>query len=273
MEDRRKTVETMSTKKRLPLLRITYSLTILSVAFMAVSLTPAEGQQAADVEPKADQVLREASDFLGTLKRFQIDADSTSDHLLSTGQKLQHAEGIVAAVQRPDRLRVEIKGERRNLQLIYDGKKISLLDTDHNFYAQTAVPATIDEALRHAVDNFGVRAPLSELLYTNSYAVLSENVESGFFVGKSVVRGVKTDHLAFRTDEVDWQVWIEDSRTPLPRKLVITLKWMTAAPQYTVWLSWDLSPKWSDSFYAFVPPANARKIDFLPIQQGAPPKR
>lgn len=266
-------METMSARKRLPLFRIAYSLLILLVASMAASPTPAEGQQAADVEPKADQILRKSSDFLDTLKQFQIDADGTSDHLLSTGQKLQHAESIVAAVQRLDRLRVEIKGERRNLRLIYDGKKISLLDTDHNFYAQTAVPATIDEALRHAVDHFGIRAPLSELLYTNSYAVLSENVESGFYVGKSVVRGVKTDHLAFRTDEVDWQIWIEDSRTPLPRKLVITLKWMTAAPQYTVWLSWDLSPKWSDSFYTFIPPTNARKIDFWPIPQGAPPKR
>ena len=56
-------------------------------------------------------------------------------------------------------------------------------------------------------------------------------MESDFYVGKSEVRGVKTDHLAFRADEVDWQVWIEDSRTPLPRKLVITLKWMAAAPQ------------------------------------------
>lgn len=263
----------MKIKGRLPLFQITYLVSMLSVAFVATSAQPAEEQQAADVEPKADQVLRKASDFLGTLKQFKIDADSISDHLLSTGQKLQHAEGVVVSVQRPDRLRVDITGERRNLQLMYDGKKISLLDTARNFYAQTTAPATIDEALHHAVDNFGIRLPLSDLLYTNSYAVLSENVESGFYVGKSEVRGVNTDHLAFRTDEVDWQVWIEDSRTPLPRKLVITLKWMTAAPQYTVWLSWDLSPKWSDNLYTFVPPANARKIDFLPAQQDALPKR
>jgi hypothetical protein len=246
---------------------------IVPVVFVAASVKPVEGQQTAAVEPKADQLLRKASDFLGTLKRFKIDAESTTDHLLSTGQKLQHGEVITAAVQRPDRLRVGVTGERRNLQLIYDGKKISLLDTDRNFYAQTPAPATIDAALRYAIDNFGIRVPLSDLLHTNSYAVLKENVESGFYVGKSEVRGVKTDHLAFRTDEVDWQVWIEDSRTPLPREVIITLKWMTAAPQYTVWLSWDLSPKWPDDLYTFVPPANARKIDFLPVQQNASPKR
>jgi hypothetical protein len=176
-------------------------------------------------------------------------------------------------VQRPDRLRVDVKGERRNQQLIYDGKKISLLDTDRNFYAQTAAPATIDAALRYAIDNFGLRMPLSDLLYTNNYEVVSENLEAGFFVGMSEVRGAKTHQLAFRTDEVDWQIWIEDSPTPLPRKVVITLKWMTAAPQYTVWLSWDLSPKLPDNLYTFVPPANTRKIEFLPVHQNAPPKR
>jgi hypothetical protein len=255
------------------LCRMGYLFVIGSVVFMAASAKSAESQPAADVEPKADQILRKASDFLGTLKRFKINAESTTDHLLSTGQKLQHGEVIAVAVQRPDRLRVDVTGERRNLQLIYDGKRISLLDMDRNFYAQTVAPTTIDAALHHAFDNFGIRVPLSDLLYTNSYAVLSENVESGFYVGKSQVRGVKTDHLAFRTDEVDWQIWIEDSRTPLPRKVVITLKWMTAAPQYTVWLSWDLSPKLPDNFYTFVPPANARKIDFLPVRQNAPPKR
>ena len=257
----------MRTRERLPLFRIVYVATIASIAF---TVAPA---RAADVEPKADQLLRKASDFLATLKRFKINAESTTDHLLSTGQKLQHAEVIEVGVQRPDRLRGDVRGERRNQQLVYDGKTISLLDTDHNFYAQTAAPATIDSALRYAVESFGIRPPLSDLLSSNSYAVLSESVESGFYVGKSEVRGVKTDHLAFRTDEVDWQMWIEDSRTPLPRKVVITLKWMTAAPQYTVWLSWDLSPRWPDDFYTFVPPASARKIDFLPIQQGTPPKR
>lgn len=257
----------MRAKKRLTLFRIAYFVTMVSVAFMGVSA------QAADVEPKADELLRKASDYLGTLKRFKIDAESTTDDLLSTGQKLQHTEGVVVSVQRPDRLRVDITGERRNLQLIYDGKKISLLGTDRNFYAQTAAPATIDSALQYAIDNFGIRVPLSDLLYTNSYAVLSENVESGFYVGKSEVRGVKAHHLAFRTDDVDWQVWIEDSRTPLPRKVLITLKWMTAAPQYTVWLSWDLSPTWPDNLYTFVPPVDARKIDFLPVPQDATPKR
>jgi hypothetical protein len=255
------------------LFRSVYLFIVGAVVFMPALAMPAEGQQTAAVEPKAEQLLHKASDFLDTLKRFKIEAESTTDHLLSTGQKLQHGEVITVAVRRPDRLRVDVTGERRNLQLIYDGREISLLDTDRKFYAQTAAPGTIDAALQHALDNFGLRVPLSDLLYTNSYAVLSENVESGFYVGKSQVRGVKTDHLAFRTDEVDWQIWIEDSRTPLPRKVVITLKWMTAAPQYTVWLSWDLSPKSPDSLYTFVPPAGARKIKFLPSHQGAPPKQ
>ena len=252
------------------LCRITGLLTIVSVALVVASAQPAQAQQAVAVEPQADQLLRKTSDFLGALRQFKIDAESTTDHLLSSGQKLQHGEVIILAARRPDRLRVDTKGERRNQELIYDGKEITLLDIDHNLYAQTAVPATIDAALHHVVDNFELRIPLSDLLYTNSYEVLTENVKSGFYVGMSKVRGVNTHHLAFRTDEVDWQIWIEDSRTPLPRKVVITLKWMTGAPQHTVWLSWDLSPKLADRLYRFAPPANARKIDFLPVLQGLP---
>jgi hypothetical protein len=254
------------------LFRMAYLLTALSATFMVSAARPAEAPQPATVEPKADQLLRKTSDFLDTLKRFKLVAETTTDYVLSTGQKLQHEEVIDVAVQRPDRLRVDATGDRRNLQLIYDGKQITLLETDRNFYAQMDVPATIDAALDQATDKFGLRAPLSDLLHTDMYKLLAENIESGFYVGMSKVRGVQTHHLAFRTAEVDYQVWIEDSRTPLPRKVVITLKWMTGAPQYTAWLSWDLSPKLPATLYRFVPPANAHKIQFLPLQSSLPPR-
>ena len=96
------------------------------------------------------------------------------------------------------------------------------------------------------------------------YNILMENVNSGFYVGISIVDGVNCHHLAYRDDEVDWQIWIEDGDKPLPKKFVITTKWLTGAPQYTVSVkSWDLSPKLKDDMFTFVPPKDAKKIEFV----------
>jgi hypothetical protein len=83
----------------------------------------------------------------------------------------------------------------------------------------------------------------------------------------STISGVQCHHLAFRAEETDWQIWIENSKTPLPRKFVITSKWTAGAPQFTAVLSdWDVSPQFEEGLFTFVPPAGAEQIGFLPAE-------
>jgi hypothetical protein len=78
--------------------------------------------------------------------------------------------------------------------------------------------------------------------------------------------------LAFRGNEVDWQIWIQEGSKPLPKKFIITSKWLTGAPQFTVVAKkWDLSPKLTEDFFTFVPPQDGQKIDFIrPVKSGTP---
>ena len=69
------------------------------------------------------------------------------------------------------------------------------------------------------------------------------DVTQGFVVGKAVVEGVRCDHLAFRAPHVDWQIWIQEGKEPLPRKLVITTRDQPNAPQFSVVVTkWNLKP-------------------------------
>jgi hypothetical protein len=76
---------------------------------------------------------------------------------------------------------------------------------------------------------------------------------------------VECDHYAYRSADVDYQVWIASGQ-PLPLKLVITSKKLPAAPEYTAEMTWDLKPKIDDGSFAFTPPEGATKIPF-----GVPP--
>ena len=74
--------------------------------------------------------------------------------------------------------------------------------------------------------------------------------------------GVATNHYAFRQEGVDGQVWIEEGKTPLPRKLVITTTDEDSQPQYAAVLKWNLSPDISDKTFEFVPPKDSYQIVF-----------
>jgi hypothetical protein len=81
-----------------------------------------------------------------------------------------------------------------------------------------------------------------------------------------VVDGVRCDHLAFRAPHVDWQIWIQEGKEPLPRKLVITTRDVVNAPQFAVVVTrWDLKPALDEKTFTFVPTPGARRVDFLPL--------
>lgn len=248
--------------------RLLVCIAIVWTMLVSAPTYSADAASASAVKPEADQLLRQMSDYLISLDQFSVRAENTEDVLLPSGQKLQMGYSVELFVRRPDRLRANVRGDRDNQDLFYDGETITLLDTDLNYYATIAAPPELDAALDYAMEAFNLRAPLSDLVYTNAYAALTENTESGFYVGMSEVRGVECHHLAFVQHDIDWQVWIENSETPLPRKLVITDKWVTGAPQFVAILSdWNVSPHLQDKLFTFVEPDKAEKIEFLPVDQ------
>ncbi len=219
------------------------------------------------IDPKADLILRQMSEFLNTLKAFTFHAENAADEVVSAGLKLQFADAVDVSVRRPNRLRVNINGDTHNQQIFYDGKDITLFSLDTNFYATIAAPSEIEKALDYALRAFNLSAPLADLVYRNAYDLLMENVESGSYIGLHTVHGVKSHHLSFRQNDTDWQIWIEDSKTPFPRKMVITSKWIAGAPQFMALLSnWNTSPRLTDSIFNFVVPEKAERIEFLPAK-------
>jgi hypothetical protein len=246
------------------------SFCILAPAWSADKLAKAKTP---DIEPKAVEVLKQMCDYLKNLQQFSVQAEITEDVLLTSGQRIQYGRNVEASVRRPDRFRAESVGDTDNRQLVYDGKTITLMDRSKNFYTTIAAPPEIDAALEHGIQSFNLRAPLADLIYTKSYEYLTEGALSACYVGLSKVQGVPCHHLAFREKDIDWQIWIEDSQTPVPRKFLITDKTAQGLQFTAVFTKWNTSPQLEDGLFTFVAPEKAEKIDILPAAAPAPPKK
>ena len=240
----------------------------------AAGLPQALPAQTAGIDPQAEQLLKVSTAFLASQKRFSVTTRNTIEVVLTSGQKLQFGTATAASVQRPDKLRAERKGDLVDQIFLYDGKSLTLYNPGQGYYATVAAPGTLEQMLDLARTSLDVIAPGSDLLYANAYEVLMENVTSGFVVGKSVVEGVRCDHLAFRGVGVDWQIWIEEGPRPLPRKWVITSTDIAGSPQFEVVMSdWTLAPQFGEQTFVFTPGKGARKVDFLPVATGDPKPR
>jgi len=250
-------------------IRILFLIAVLCSTLSGHIVFAGETSNPGTIEPKADQALRQMSDYLKSLKAFTLRTENTTDELALAGSKLQFGQTVNIHVKRPDRLRANAEGDLANQQFFFDGKSITLFNKDKNVYTTLEAPGTIEDALEYAQKAFDLSAPLSDLIYPDAYNVLTQNVHSGHYVGLHVVRGIKCHHLVFIQDDIDWQIWIENSQTPLPRKLVITSKWLAGAPQFTALMSyWKTSARLPQDLFIFTPPVTAQKIEILPAAAG-----
>jgi hypothetical protein len=221
----------------------------------------------AQIEPRADRILREMGQYLASASEFTFEAEVAYD-AFAFGQEIQYGGSVQVSVRRPARLRVEYDGDERRNRVVYDGERITVYHAGRNVYAAAESDAGIDVAVDRVFEASGFSVPIADLVYADPYAVLIESVEAGRVVGRHAVDGTPCHHLAFSQEALDWQIWIEDGPRPVPRKLVITYKNEPGSPQYVARISgWDFQPRVADSYFEFRPPPGAAQIEFLPAPE------
>ncbi|HXJ23919.1 MAG TPA: DUF2092 domain-containing protein [Polyangia bacterium] len=223
-----------------------------------------EAKSAPKVDPAAVAALDKMGAFLRAQRAFTVAAEVTTDDVLPSGQKVKYQGLAELKVRRPDRMRAEINGDRRKQTMFYDGSSFTVHDLDTNYYASFSAPPTLKELAEVAENRYGIDLPLADLFTWGSNqndAMLKSAVD----LGPSTVKGTPCRHYAFRQNDVDWQVWIQDGDAPLPRRLVITTSGERTAPEHDVVMSWNLSAEFPDKVFAFTPPPGSAKIEFTPV--------
>lgn len=211
------------------------------------------------VTPEAQAVLDRMAASLGALSKFSLTAAITRDEVLPYGYKLQNIESAQMWVQRPNKLRLEVDGNVKKRTYVYDGANLSIFAPDNNLYSTAKAPATLRELVVALLDA-GVEMPLIDMLFNGVGGTLTDDVRVGLVVGESEIDGVKTDQLAFRQPDLDWQLWVEKGPQALPRKLLITTRYAVGDPQYQAVMKWDLNPRVAANAFTFTPPAGATKV-------------
>jgi hypothetical protein len=239
--------------------------------------SPAMGAEGLDAD--ADKILKSMSSYLGGLKSFSMKADIDFEVVVRNGQKIQLSSYGTFIIQRPSKFFVTRKGAIADAMFIFDGETLTIYGKNLNKYSRTSVVsakakdatngdannATIDDAIIAYESDTGIPAPGADLLFADSYTILSSGVESSLHVGTAWVNGVECHHLAFREANTDWQLWVTTGDKPLPVKYVITSKWHTGAPQYEIRLSdWNTAPSIKKDQFSFTAPAGAEELEAIP---------
>jgi len=246
--------------------RMAMALSALGLLVLAATFATEVRAQPPAVDLAATQILQRMTDYLGGLKQFSVHTQNNLEDELDSGHRVDFDISADVIINRPNKLRAERKGDLIDQAFYYDGKTLTLYNPSDKVYATEPAPETIEEMLDFARESLGLMVPVADLVYRNAFPLLMQDVTLAVVVGKSVIGGVKCDHLLFSRPGVDFQVWVADSGQPLPYKYVVT---DTGIPSRlsisTVMSDWNVSPSAADSRFTFVPPEGAESISFMPL--------
>jgi len=189
---------------------------------LAISLGLASGARADEADGK--RLMKAMSDYMAKQTSVSFGFDTSLEIVTKDHQKLMLASSGMVNLSRPDRIRATRDGGFANVEMVFDGKTLTVVNKAANEYAQADVAGTIDHLIDELRDRFHKPVPGADLLSSNIYDQLMLDVIDVKDLGSGVIGGTECDHFAFRDQDVDWQIWIAQGDRPYPCRYVITSK-------------------------------------------------
>ena len=254
-------------KKLTPILG-RFSAVGISAAALALVLGLVTASGARADEEDAKKLLKAMSDYVAAQKAISFAFDVNLEVVTKDHQKLAVASSGTLTLKRPDKIRFTRTGGFADVEIFFDAKTLTLLGKNANLYAQIDIPGTVDHLIDELKDKYNKPVPGADLILTNVYDELMQDVIDVKDLGSGVIGGAECDHLAFRTKEVDWQIWIAHGDRPYPCRYVITSKLVADGPQYSIQVrDWKTGDDVAADGFSFKNPTKAKKIDLKDIRE------
>jgi hypothetical protein len=258
------------TYRKFTILFIASSLCLCCITALEIPFCEAQNREFnLSIDPASTKVLKEMDAYLSSMEAFSFHIDITDKYPSNTGEALEVKKSASLTVRRPDRLKADVKSEapERERAFYYNGETITLFDKTDNLYAQTQAPDTTAKALDFAMDDLGFTFPVVDFVFKNLHKNLTENVLYSDYLGISKIGNTKCHFLIFNQDSIDWYLWIDAGKKPVPRKFIIVYK---NDPQRSKFIAeftkYKKQNAISEETFSFKPPKDAGQIEFLPVK-------
>ena len=256
---------------------------IFVLVFAAIAVFHLSGVQTAKSaemdDRQAMEILQNMAKTIAGAEQFSVTLMSSYDAPQADGQMIEYGAIRNIQVKRPDKMRIEkLRSDGDERILVFDGKEIIVHNVSDNIYAKAEKAGTVDDAIKHLVSVLKTPVPLARMFRTTLPAELEKLVADIDYVELNTLTDVPTDHLAVRTKDVDFQIWIARGKEPLPRRIVMTYKNFRGDPQFRAdFTNWNLSAKGVIGPFTYAPSKNTELVPMLvrnraeagiPVQEG-----
>jgi hypothetical protein len=232
----------------------------LAIGLGATSLAMAD-------EADAKKLLKSMSDYMASQNAISFGFDATLEVITKDNQKLALASSGAVTLNRPGKIRATRSGGHADVEMLFDGKTLTLFGSNANLYTQIDTPGSIDNLVEVLREKYKRPLPAADLITSNSFDPLMADVTDVKDLGSGVINGVECDYLAFRKKKVDIQIWIAQGANPYPCRYIITSNDIPLSPQYSIQLrDWKTGNAVTADDFGFKNASSATKVDLKDLK-------
>jgi len=225
------------------------------------------GSDPVNQDEKAIGILKQMDAYTDSMDKYVINAESYLDATIGPGLTISDASEITVSVDRSGFLHSINKSGLETREVFMNKGKLTVFTGPQKFYSHAEIPATLDEGLMFALEQYGVETPAMDLLILRSLdELVTDKVEIIYVTGDSFIRGVNCHHILLSGPNFSMQLWIEKGDKPMPRRTLLTFKHGEGLPRHELFLKWTAKDSFDKSLFEFEPPEGAIKIDFIKAQ-------
>lgn len=219
---------------------------LFAAALMGLLLSPvgAWAQTASGTEPAdlADDKLFAMSEFLKAAGSIKFVSSSFFDEPRPTGPSAKRFTFHKITLKRPNKLAFESAfddgSQRRGW---FDGKTLIIASPGQKAFSKIDFRGSVDDLLVFLEEERNLSLPVADFLYSDIYDRQFPFIMSSEYLGERHLLRENLDHLSFRSVAADWQIWIEQGKKPLPRRMLITYVRSPGDPEYMVtFVDWEI---------------------------------
>ncbi len=197
--------------------------------------------------PTAKEIVNKAREYRDSLKQYAFSATLGEELLNENSQWQLYIQKVEVKVERPDKLRVDVKSEEKDRTSYLKDGIFTMVDHKFGYYGQIKTPKEIDKALDYISNKYGITAPLAGLVYTKMGKRV--HFSKSKYFGTKEVGGVPCDYVAFSNRKKELHLWVTQGDTPVVRSFVLIDKTLKERPRTEAYITWDTNPRLSEDVF------------------------
>lgn len=210
-------------------------------------------------------IVKKMSSFISDLNSCSFKLETQYDVFNYDIGLVKHSEECEVWMKGSNKFFVKKRGDKGEKEIYYDGWNLTAYSSNKNQYATAPAPSTTMETIEEFSKKYGIEFPAADVFYPDLAGDIMNSSRKLFFLGITDIEGSQCFHIAWKTDKMTIQLWIDKDKFCLPAKMSIVYSDEQGSPQYeAVFSDWEVNPGLPDGMFDFTPPPSAVKIRFSP---------